>query len=148
MRRDIQQVLERWGTWARDNNTGIEWSPIAAGFKGLLPLRPSLRRSCSYDDGRIIDNCVLQLQKVRQPEELNLIIAYYVKGYSKRAIARRRRVDERLIRAKLQIAEGFIDGCLSLLAVRLDMDPEVKIYAAQKCEKSISAVRKKFVNVL
>lgn len=148
MRRDIQQVLERWGTWARDNNTGVDWSPIAAGFKGLLPFRPSLRPSCSDDDGLIIDNCVLQLQKVRQPEELNLIIAYYVKGYSKRAIARRRRVDERLIRAKLQIAEGFIDGCLSLLAVRLDMDPEIKIYSPQKSEKSISAVRKKFVNVL
>ncbi|WP_238334449.1 antiterminator Q family protein [Arsenophonus endosymbiont of Bemisia tabaci] len=35
---------------------------------------------------------MLQLKKVRQPEELSLIIAYYVKGYSKRAIARRRRV--------------------------------------------------------
>ncbi|WP_238334448.1 hypothetical protein [Arsenophonus endosymbiont of Bemisia tabaci] len=53
-----------------------------------------------------------------------------------------------LIRAKLQIAEGFIDGCLSQLAVRLDTDPEVKIYATQKSEKSISAVRKKFGNVL
>lgn len=148
MRRNIQQVLERWGTWARDNNTGIDWSPIAAGFKGLLPLRPSMRPSCSDEDGRIIDNCVSQLQKVRQPEELSLIIAYYVKGYSKRAIARRRRVDEGLIRAKLLIAEGFIDGCLSLLAVRLDMDPEVKMYSPQKSGKSVSAVRKKFANVL
>ncbi|WP_039908365.1 antiterminator Q family protein, partial [Candidatus Regiella insecticola] len=116
MSRNIQQVLTRWGYWANDTNTGITWSPVAAGFKGLLPLRPALNVSCSDDDGLIIDSCVLQLQRIRQPEELNLIMAYYVKGYSKRAIARKRGVDERVIRIKLQLAEGFIEGSLSTLA--------------------------------
>lgn len=146
--RDIQQVLERWGKWASEDNTGIDWSPIAAGFSGLLPFRASLRPSCTDDDGLIIDNCVLQLKKVRQPEELSLIMAYYVKGYSKRTIARKRRVDERLIRAKLQIAEGFIEGCLSMLEVRLDMDPEVNVHSSQQIEKSASAVRKKPASVV
>lgn len=147
MRRDIQQVLARWGVWASDDNTCVDWSPVAAGFKGLLPQRSTWRLSCSDDDGLLIDSCVLQLQKVRQPEELDLLMAYYVKGFSKRAIARRRRVDERLIRAKMQIAEGFIEGCLSMLDVRLDMDPEVEIFPPQKSEKTLSAVRTKPANV-
>lgn len=147
MRRDIQQVLARWGVWASDDNTCVDWSPVAAGFKGLLPQRSTWRLSCSDDDGLLIDSCVLQLQKVRQPEELDLLMAYYVKGFSKRAMARRRRVDERLIRAKMQIAEGFIEGCLSMLDVRLDMDPEVEIFPSQKSEKTLSAVRTKPANV-
>lgn len=34
--RDIQMVLERWGAWAASGNAGVDYSPIAAGFKGLL----------------------------------------------------------------------------------------------------------------
>lgn len=33
--RDIQMVLERWGGWASSDNSGVDYSPIAAGFKGL-----------------------------------------------------------------------------------------------------------------
>ncbi len=35
--RDIQMVLERWGAWAASDSSGVDYSPIAAGFKGLLP---------------------------------------------------------------------------------------------------------------
>ncbi len=38
MQRDIQLVLERWGTWAISEGSQVDWSPIAAGFKGLLDL--------------------------------------------------------------------------------------------------------------
>ncbi|EJA7485764.1 antitermination protein, partial [Escherichia coli] len=35
--RDIRQVLECWGAWAANNHEDVTWSPIAAGFKGLIP---------------------------------------------------------------------------------------------------------------
>ncbi len=34
--RDIQMVLERWG-WAASDSSGVDYSPIAAGFKGIFP---------------------------------------------------------------------------------------------------------------
>ncbi|EEU9450331.1 antitermination protein Q, partial [Escherichia coli] len=30
--------------------------------------------------------------------------------------------DEKLIRIEIQLAEGFIDGCLSMLDIRLEME--------------------------
>ena len=35
--RDIRMVLERWGAWAASESSGVDYSPIAAGFKGLRP---------------------------------------------------------------------------------------------------------------
>ncbi|MBC0478464.1 hypothetical protein FSG60_015205 [Escherichia coli] len=32
------------------------------------------------------------------------------------------RKDEKLVRIEIQLAEGFIDGCLSMLDVNLEMD--------------------------
>lgn len=123
--RNIQQVLERWGGWAADSNTAVSWAPIAAGFKGLVIPNSSRRLTCSDDDGLIIDGCVCRLQQVRQTGEFDLLMAHYVYGVSKRTLARWRGLDEKVVRIQLQVAEGFIDGCLSMLCVRLDMDPEV-----------------------
>ncbi|XBS70771.1 antiterminator Q family protein [Acerihabitans sp. KWT182] len=72
--RNIQQVLERWGDWAASDHCGLDWSPVAAGFKGLLPYRGSRRLSCCDSDGMTIDACVLQLRALRQSRELDLII--------------------------------------------------------------------------
>lgn len=33
--RDMYEVLDRWGAWAAAENSGVDWQPIAAGFKGL-----------------------------------------------------------------------------------------------------------------
>lgn len=123
--RDIQEVLSRWGIWARDNS-GVGFSHIAAGFKGLLPQQKG-KPSCSDDDGLIIDGAVLRLQKVRKPEELNLLLRHYVFGQSKRDIAREQKCNEREVRRQLQIAESFIDGVLCVLGVPLDMDAYVQI---------------------
>ncbi|MWP35764.1 antiterminator Q family protein, partial [Escherichia coli] len=38
---------------------------------------------------------------------------------------RARKKDEKLIRIEMQMAEGFIDGCLSMLDITLDMDVEI-----------------------
>ncbi|EHS7019659.1 phage antiterminator Q [Escherichia coli] len=137
--RNIQQVLERWGGWAAQDNSAVSWAPIAAGFKGLVASSSSMRLSCCDDDGLIIDGCVCRLQQVRKPEELDVIMLYYVHGLTKREIGRRRRCSEGFIRQQLQVAEGFIEGCLCMLGVRLQMDPEVEI---QRNEKSVSALRK------
>ncbi|MDM2798205.1 MULTISPECIES: antiterminator Q family protein [unclassified Citrobacter] len=119
--RDIQIVLERWGGWASADNSGVDYSPIAAGFKGLLPQISKTRLSCTDDDALIIEGCLARL-KSRKQYEHSLLVAHYLYGISKRKIAKARKKDEKLIRIEIQLAEGFIEGCLSMLDVRLDMD--------------------------
>lgn len=123
--RDIQMVLERWGGWASGDSSGVDYSPIAAGFKGLLPQTSKSRLSCTDNDALIIEGCLARL-KSRKPYEHSLIVAHYLYGIPKRKLAKARKKDEKLIRIDMQMAEGFIDGCLSMLDVRLEMDPEVK----------------------
>ena len=53
-------------------------------------------------------------------------MAHYLYRISKRKIAKERWKDEKLIRIEVQMAEGFIDGCLSMLDVSLEMDAEVE----------------------
>ena len=119
--RDIQLVLARYGVWARDNS-GVSWSPIAAGFKGLLPTESSKVESCCDNDGLIVDAAVGRLAAVRKPEEVDLIMLHYRSGLSKRKIAKMRKVSEGLIRQQLQVAEGFIEGCLAMTGAVLEMD--------------------------
>ncbi|EPN9382567.1 antiterminator Q family protein [Cronobacter dublinensis] len=119
--RDIQRVLELWGGWAASDTAGVDYSPIAAGFKGLLPLTGKSRDSCTDSDALIIEGCLARL-KQKKPYEHSLLVAHYLYGISKRSIARARKKDEKLIRIEIQMAEGFIDGCLSMLDVKLEMD--------------------------
>ncbi|EPE7163207.1 antiterminator Q family protein [Cronobacter sakazakii] len=119
--RDIQKVLELWGGWAASDSSGVDYSPIAAGFKGLLPQTSKLRLTCTDNDALIIEGCLARL-KQRKPYEHSLLVAHYLYRVSKRSIARARKKDEKLIRIEIQMAEGFIDGCLSILDVILDMD--------------------------
>ncbi len=132
--RDIQLVLERWGIWARDN-TSVDFSHIAAGFKGLLPRTGKTFDSCCDDDGLIIDAAVLCLGRVRKADELNLIMVHYVYGMSKSAIARHWRCSEGEIRRQLHVAEGFVDGCLSMTDAVLEMDPYVQRENIYGCEE-------------
>ncbi|MEL5627796.1 antiterminator Q family protein [Serratia sp. K-E0102] len=122
--RDIQLVLERWGGWASGDSSGVDYSPIAAGFKGLLPQTGQSRLSCCDDDGLIIDGCMARL-KARKPDEYALIIMHYVFNMPKRSIARVHKKDEKLIRIAIQMGENFVEGCLAALDITLEMDPEV-----------------------
>lgn len=122
--RDIQEVLSRWGVWARENPR-VGYSHIAAGFKGLLPQQKG-RASCCDDDGLIIDGAVGYLVRLRRPEESELIVRHYVYGQSKRCIAKHLKCGEVEIRRQIQVAESFIDGCLCMLGVPLEMDVYVK----------------------
>jgi len=119
--RDIQHVLELWGAWAASDSSGVDYSPIAAGFKGLLPQTSKTRLSCTDDDALIIEGCLARLQK-RKPYEHSLLVAHYLYGISKRKIAKARKKDEKVIRIEIQMAEGFIEGCLSALNIKLEMD--------------------------
>ncbi|MBV4411700.1 antitermination protein Q [Enterobacteriaceae bacterium YMB-R22] len=127
--RNIQKVLERWGGWAARDYNNLGWTPVAAGFKSLIVAPRSRRLDCCDADGLIIDACICRLRKVRQAGEYDLLIAHYVYGASKRTLARILKQDEKTVRVQLQVAEGFIDGCLSMLDTRLEMDDSVEVSA-------------------
>ncbi|CNE10912.1 phage antitermination protein Q [Yersinia kristensenii] len=136
--RNIQLVLERWGVWAR-YSSGLDYSSIAAGFKGLIPDTSGPQQSCCDDDGLIVDGCVARLNQYR-PDEYELIIRHYVLNQSKRAIARQQKRDERAVRVSMQMAEGFVDGCLSMIDACLEMDPATM--KSEIYDKSVGAAAK------
>lgn len=123
--RDMSQVLERWAGWARSDRSGVDYSPIAAGFKGLLPQDSKLTLSCTDDDGLVIESCLAKL-RTRRPDEYELIVLHYFYNISKRKLAQRVKCDEKMIRIQVKMAEGFLEGCLAWLDVRLEMDPELE----------------------
>ncbi|HBH7007071.1 antiterminator Q family protein [Citrobacter freundii] len=135
--RDIQKVLDLWGAWAASDSNRIDYSSIAAGFKGLLPYTSKARPQCCDDDGLIIESCLARLRK-RSHYDYELLVAHYVLRVSKRGMAKRHKKCEKQIRIEMQLAEGFIEGCLSMLDLRLEMDP---IVCVENHKKSTSAVR-------
>lgn len=120
--RDIQLVLERWGGWAANEDSGVGYSPIAAGFKGLLPSTSKVRLSCCDNDGLLVDAAIGRLKKAGRSEEYDLIEQHYKKGISKSAIARKHKCSEGKIRLKLMLAETFVDACLIMSGAKLEMD--------------------------
>ncbi|EPB4501075.1 antiterminator Q family protein [Yersinia enterocolitica] len=113
---DIHYLLELWGAWAASDNSQVDWQPIAAGFKSLLPNTNKSRPQCCDDDGIMIDGCVARLKKYK-PEEYELVILHYVFGVSLRGIAKRRKCSDGTIRKEMQTALGFIDGVISFLSI-------------------------------
>lgn len=132
--RDISLVLARWGVWARDNS-GTDYSSIAAGFKGLLPVTSSRKESCCDDDGLIVDAAVGQLKARRLTHEYSLICLHYIFGVSKRQIAKRYKVSEGRVRQQMQVAEGFVDGCLAMTGAVLEMAPYTQIQHIHENDK-------------
>jgi len=112
--RDMYEVMDRWGAWVAADSSGVDWQPIAAGFKGLLPHGKKSRLQCDDDEGIMVDGCVARLKQYK-PEEFELIVAHFVIGISLRMIAKRRKCSDGTIRKDLQSALGFIDGLLFLL---------------------------------
>lgn len=120
--RDIQLVLERWGAWAASEGSQVSWSPVGAGFKGLLPQQGKSRPSCCDDDGMVVDAAVGMLKKTGRDEELELVMLHYVHDVSKSTISRWNKCSEGKIRQRLMIAETFIDACIIMTGARLEMD--------------------------
>lgn len=112
--RDMYEVMDRWGAWAASDNSGVDWQPIAAGFKGLLPHGKKSRIQCDDDEGIMIDSCVARLRKYK-PDEFELLIVHFVIGISLRTIAKKRKCSDGTIRKDLQSALGFVEGVMSML---------------------------------
>lgn len=110
----MYEIMDRWGAWAASDNSGVDWQPIAAGFKGLLPHGKKTRQQCDDDEGIMIDGCVARLRRCK-PEEYELIIAHFVIGVSLRAIAKKRRCSDGKIRGELRSAMGFVEGVLCII---------------------------------
>ena len=109
--RDIQMVLERWGAWAASGNTGVDYSPIAAGFKGLLPSTAKPRPACSDDDGLIIENCLTRLKK-KKPDEYSLLVAHYLLRISKRQMPEQERRAKRQYELRCRLLKDLLtDVC-------------------------------------
>ncbi|GJK86880.1 TPA: antiterminator Q family protein [Citrobacter amalonaticus] len=137
MQRDMQKVLDMWGAWAASDACNIDYSSIAAGFKGLLPQASKMRAMCTDDDGLIIEGCMARLIR-KCPYDYHLLVGHYILRYSKRQMAKHRKKSEKQIRIEMMLAEGFIEGCLSMLNVPLEMDAVVSV---QNNQKNASAVR-------
>lgn len=111
---DMYELMDRWGAWASDESNRVDWQPVAAGFKGLLPHGKKTRFQCNDDEGIKIDSCVSRLKNYK-PKEYELVIAHFVIGISLRAIAKKRKCADGTIRKELQTAMGFISGVLSMI---------------------------------
>ncbi|MGF6424525.1 hypothetical protein ABIE11_004061 [Lelliottia sp. 489] len=114
---DMYEKMDRWGAWAADENNGVDWQPIAAGFRGLLPHGKKSRLQCNDDEGILIDGCLTRLKKYK-PEEYELVIAHFVMGISLRTIAKKRKCSDGTVRKELQSALGFVDGIICILNVQ------------------------------
>ncbi len=67
------------GAWAANNHEDVTWSPIAAGFKGLIPEKVKSRPQCCDDDAMVICGCIARLY--RNNRDLHdLLVDYYVLG--------------------------------------------------------------------
>ncbi|HHZ8355297.1 TPA: antiterminator Q family protein [Morganella morganii] len=119
--RDIQTVLEQWGAWAADENSGVDYSHIAAGFKGLIPSSKRSKEQCSDSDGLKIDMAITQMKDTNS-YYFQLIIMYYLKGYTLRAMGGKMGISHNEVAKRLQAAEGYIDGWLASSGVRLESD--------------------------
>ncbi|EPQ9956792.1 antiterminator Q family protein [Enterobacter hormaechei] len=114
MRRDMYEVMDRWGAWAAADSSGVDWQPIAAGFKGLLPHGKKSRLQCDDDEGIMIDGCIARLRKFKS-DEYELLIAHFVIGISLRTIAKKKKCSDGTVRKDLQTALGFVEGVMSML---------------------------------
>lgn len=122
MVRDIRAVLSRWGTWAAGEEKRSDWPPVCAMLAGVLPHSTSRRPSCCDDDGLIIDACVSCLRRTGNRDEQEVLYAYYVLGFSHRDAAGALGMNRQNVRALLASGESFVNGCLCMKGVRLDMD--------------------------
>lgn len=107
--RDMYEVMDRWGAWAAANNSGVDWYPVAAGFKGLVPHGKKTRPQCDDDEGLKLDRCISLLKKNRL-EEYEIVIAHFVMGFSLRKIAKMKKCSDGVVRNMLKIAVAYLEA--------------------------------------
>ncbi|MBK5145860.1 antitermination protein Q [Budviciaceae bacterium BWR-B9] len=126
MRRDIQQVLERWGRWAASDEycSLVDW-PALSVIPGYKPA--SGKPVCSDEDGLVIDTCIAHMSMVRPVEDILILGQRFIGGHTTRFIAEAMDMPRFNITSSLRASEEFLSGCLVAMAVRLDMDPEISL---------------------
>ncbi|MDC9582397.1 antiterminator Q family protein [Xenorhabdus sp. PR6a] len=123
--RDMRMILNRWGAWVCEGKSPVEWSSIAAGFKGLLPNNRRKRSLCCDDDGMALDAAVLRL-KQHDPYLFQLIVLHYIKGFALRSMSDHLGISHNEVTKRVQVAEGFIEGILVASGVTLEMNKGVR----------------------
>ncbi|OMQ26890.1 antiterminator Q family protein [Serratia oryzae] len=126
MRRNMQEVLERWGRWAASEEycSLVDWPALSVTPYGT----PEPKRSkpgCSDEDGAAIDACVAHMGMMRGADDLLILGQRFIGGHSLRHIADATGENVHGVRTSLAASEAFLEGCLAMLGIRLDMDPEV-----------------------
>lgn len=111
---NIYDILDNWGAWAAAGNSSINWQQVADKYVDVVPHGKKLRRQCSDDEGRVIDEWILRLRQYKI-DEYELIVAHFVIGISLRAIAKKEKCSDGTSRKKLQSAMGFLDGIHSMM---------------------------------
>ena len=118
--RNMTVVMEKFGVWARTYES-IGYSHIAAGFKGLLPQTPPKVSPCNDDDGLSINSAMSLLLRDR-PNEYICMVLYYIWCVDIESIAKKKSCSPKTIQRLLRIGEGYIDGSLSALDIKLSFE--------------------------
>ncbi|MDC9604938.1 antiterminator Q family protein [Xenorhabdus griffiniae] len=119
--RDMRMILNQWGEWVYEGKSPVDWSSVAAGFKGLLPSNRRTRSPCCDDDGMALDAAVLRL-KQHDPYLFQLLVLHYIKGVALRPMSDHLGISHNEVTKRVQVAEGFIEGVLAVSRVTLEMN--------------------------
>lgn len=135
MRRDMQLVLERWGRWAAKEEycSMVDWPSMS-----VMPQRVTAdgKSGCTDEDGAAIDTCIAHMSMVCPHSNLLILGLRFIGGHTTRFIAEMMETPRAQVRESLKASEAFLEGCLVMQGIRLDMDYEValpeKLVGAQK----------------
>ncbi|ROJ31582.1 antiterminator Q family protein [Morganella morganii] len=114
---NIQMILERWGAWVADNPESVTWSSIAAGFKGLIPVKVKSRQQCTDNDALVISGIMAKLN-IRNSDMHDLLFDYYVFGKTFIQLAKKYGCSDTHIGKKLQKAICMICFLITMFSVR------------------------------
>ena len=113
--RQVKQLLENWGIWARCR-IGTEYAPVAAGMMEAVEWESREYRGEWNDDmAMAVDRAVAELgQFGEEGQELKkLLLAHYTCGASARFIARERKSSPATVTREISRAEMWVAGRLS-----------------------------------
>lgn len=123
--RDIRLVLERYGAWVAAEGGNVGWNTTAAGFSSLLPSTRKSLPQCCDEDGLAIDGAMKCLLK-KDDYLHDLLQRHYVQKQTLRLMGNKLGISHNEVSKRLQVAEGFIDGCLAMADVSLEMDGQTR----------------------
>lgn len=126
IRRDMQEVLERWGRWAAREEycSMVDWPSMSVTPRCVTT---GGKPGCSDEDGIAIDSCIAQMSLVCPRDDLLILGLRFIGGLSTRSVAEAMQTDRNIVRKSLRESEAFLAGCLLAFGITLDMDPEVRI---------------------